>query len=268
MNSQIRADLTALRRLRILCALSLIWLAPTIACGSFAPRPTPTPTTPPPVDPTITAAVAVDTQAQPASTPAPVTPTATPAPPVGVTTTLTAPVPPATAPTGGTVLTIGQPARVTAPAGLNYRDRPDTDGNLLGQFGTGIRVTVLDGPITADDFTWWQIDDGQGNVGWAAEGDGDSEWISPRLGDPQPANRPPRVGDRVVVTSAQLSVRTQPGVDAALITRVDTGAEYTVLAGPQQADGFTWYQIRSDDGALEGWAAEGDGTDRWISPLE
>ena len=80
-----------------------------------------------------------------------------------------------------------------------------------------------------------------------------------------------RTGDRVRVTmaaGAQLTVRSQPGTNAAVVTRVDPGREFSVLAGPQQANGFTWYQIRSDDGSVEGWAADGDGTDRWLSPLE
>ncbi|HXF63612.1 MAG TPA: SH3 domain-containing protein [Caldilineaceae bacterium] len=270
MNPRFRAHLAALGRLRILLAASLIWLAPTIACGSFAPRPTPTPTLPTPVDPAITEAITGAELAQSAPTPLPPPPTDTPVPttPVTTTTPITPTDQPTVAPTGGAVLAKGQRARVTAPAGLNYRDLPDTDGALLGQFGSGVVVTVLDGPVTADNFTWWQIDDGQGNVGWAAEGDGETQWISPQLGAPQPSNRSPRVGDRVVVSGGQLSVRSQPGVNATLLTRVNSGQEFTVLAGPQQADGFNWYQIRSDDGSIEGWAAEGNGADRWLSPLE
>ncbi len=42
----------------------------------------------------------------------------------------------------------------------------------------------------------------------------------------------------------------------------------TVLAGPQSASGLNWYQVRSDDGTVEGWVAEGDGETRWVSPLE
>lgn len=263
MNSSIRASHATRRQLGALLALSLIWLAPTLACGSFAPRPTPTPTPPPEISAVATDPTTNEPDVQTMPTPLPVAPTDTPTPEATATLTPTV--------VTGAALTPGGQARVTAPAGLNYRDLPSTGANLLGQFGAGILVTVLDGPVTADEFIWWQIDDGQGNVGWAAEGDGETEWISPRLGEPQPANRAPQVGDRVRVTmpvGGQLSVRNSPGVNAALLARVNPGQEYTVLAGPQQTDGFTWYQIRSDDGALEGWAADGDGTDRWLSPLE
>jgi hypothetical protein len=255
----------------MLLAVSLIWLAPTIACGSFAPRPTPTPTLAPESTPAITDIITSPQVEVTPPTPDNATPTTTPAPAPGVTTTITATATPAATPVPGTALAVGQPARITAPAGLNYRDQPNSGGALLGQFGAGILVTVLEGPVVAEDFTWWRVEDGNGNVGWAAEGDSETTWISPQLGDPQPANRPPNVGERVVVTmpaGGQLSVRSQPGVDAALVTRVNPDQQFTVQAGPQSADGLNWYQIRSDDGTVEGWAAEGDGAERWLSPLE
>jgi len=252
--------LASLWRLRMLLVLSLLWLVPSLACGSFAPRPTPTPTPPPaPTQPEIAAG---EPQVQSVEdTPIPLPDTPTPAPTATFTPT---PIP-------GTALAAGQQGRVTAPAGLNFRDAPAASGQLLGQLGTGQVVSILEGPVSADNFTWWRLDDGQGNVGWAADGDGETEWLSPRLGEPQPVNRPPRIQDRVTVTmgaGGQLSVRVMPGTDAALVARVNTGAQFTVIAGPQSASGFTWYQIRSDDGSVEGWAADGDGTDRWLSPLE
>ena len=269
MNSTKHPPLRQLWRLRSLLLLSLLWLAPALACGSFAQRPTPTPTTPPTAAPVIQ--VNPDAATPAVATPLPQLPTDTPVPQAAAPITATAaPAAPA-APPAGNVLAPGAPARVTAPAGLNYREAPSSQAALIGQFGTGVLVTVLEGPVNADNFIWWKIDDGQGNAGWAAEGDGDTEWISPRLGDPQPVNRPPRVGDRVSVTmpaGAQLSVRATPGTNAQLLVRVNPGQQLTVLAGPQSVDGFNWYQLRSDDGSVEGWAAEGDGTTRWLSPLE
>jgi hypothetical protein len=248
-------------QVRMLLAVSLIWLGPTLACGSFAPRPTPTPTV----------AVVVETSGTPpvgdtpivAATPTSLTavtemPTLVPTPTVVFTPT----------PQPGTALAKGQPARVVAPAGLNMRQAPGAGGQLLLQLGTGIRVTIIEGPQTMDGFTWWQVDDGQGNIGWVAERDADTEWLSPQLGQAQPADRAPRVGDRVQVSIAELTIRTVPGTDASIVIRASEGQQFTVLAGPQSANGFTWYQIRSDDGSVEGWAAEGDGTTRWMSPLE
>lgn len=250
--------------LRVLFALSLLWLLPALACGSFAPRPTPTPTaqTGFGADPSAQTAPAAggEQDAIAAATPLPVLATETPVP--EVTPTFTPTVVP------GTALAAGQKARVSAPGGLNLRGTPSTAAQLVIQLGTNQVVDVVEGPTDADGFTWWRLDDGSGNVGWAAQGDGETEWISPNVGDiVQPVNRPPRVGDRVVV-AIPLSLRAQPGTGAVLLTEINPGGEYTVLAGPQPANGYNWYQIRSDDGTLEGWAADGDETDRWLSPLE
>jgi hypothetical protein len=249
------------RRLQALLAVSIIWAGPLLACGSFAPRPTTVPTPLPLATPAPgnTATPLIDLQA----TPIPLAVADTPTPEPTATFTPT--------PLPGTALAVGQPARVTAPAGLNMRDRAATGGALLLQLSTNQRVTVVEGPVDADNFRWWKVDDGLGNVGWVAESDGETNWLSPQLGVPQPVNRAPRVGDRVQVTMSsggQLSVRLTPGTNAELVARANPGDQFTVMAGPQEANGYTWFQIRSDDGAIEGWAADGTGAERWISPLE
>lgn len=260
-------------KLRVLLGLSVLWLAPTLACGSFAPRPTPTPS---PVAPATDLAVtSAETPAAP--TPAPLIVDDTPLPATGgavtdtTATTGTTGVTIATAvpapPPAANVLAVGNQARITAPNGLNMRAAATTGGNLILQLGTGQVVTIVEGPISADGYTWWRIDDGAGNSGWAVQGDGETEFLSPQLGEAQPVNRSPRVGERVVI-SVQVSVRSLPTTSANLMTYVTPGQQFSVLAGPQSADGFNWFQIRSDDGTIEGWAAEGDGTTRWISPLE
>lgn len=253
----------AQRRLRALVAASLLWAGPILACGSFAPRPTPTPT----LAPVTTAATASDPATTPIvdlqATTIPLVVADTPT--VAATATFTP------TPLPGTALAIGQPARVTAPAGLNMRDNPATSGTLLLQLSTNQKVTIVEGPIDADGFRWWKVDDGLGNVGWVAEGDGETELLSPQLGTPQPVDRAPRVGDRVQVTMAdggQLTVRLTPGTDAEMVARANPGDQFTIMAGPQEAGGYTWYQVRSDDGAIEGWAADGSGDERWLSPLE
>lgn len=250
----------------LLLAASLLWAAPTLACGSFAPRPTPTPTLPAPV--VVAEATATNTPVPPlvivdatsvfSGTVVDGTPLA---PTVPTTATVATPAP------AGDVLAVGAPARVTAPNGLNLRTNASAAGTLIVQLATGARVTVLEGPVQAESLTWWRVDDGAGQSGWVADGDGETVWLSPQLGDVQAVNRTPRVSDRVIVGTL-LSIRATPGTSATLITQVQPNTQFTVLAGPQSADGLTWFQLRSDDGSIEGWAAEGDGTTRWISPLE
>ena len=69
---------------------------------------------------------------------------------------------------------------------------------------------------------------------------------------------PLSVGIRVVVANVgdqELNVRTVPGVtESQVIFRVPEGTEFSIVDGPQQADGFTWWQIQDQTTAQRGWA--------------
>jgi hypothetical protein len=60
-------------------------------------------------------------------------------------------------------------------AGLALRESPSLDGVVVRQFQTGDYLSIVDGPVIADGFTWWQV---QGyfwpeiTVGWAVEEQG------------------------------------------------------------------------------------------------
>ena len=238
-----------------LLAITLIWIGPILACGSFQPRPTPTREPPP-------AAVPVETPIpeQPAptapSTPAPI-PTETPVPSPSPTIVVRNP------------LTIGEQARITVIGGLNMREQPTVRSENITLVAQDKRILVLEGPVSADGYIWWKVDDSQGNVGWVAGGQGEEAWISAQVGVARPVDRSPIVGDRVVVSLVgELTVRALPGIGSAVVARATTNETFTVVAGPQAADGYFWYQIRSDDGQLEGWAADGREGERWLSPLE
>jgi hypothetical protein len=82
-------------------------------------------------------------------------------------------------------------------------------------------------------------------------------------------NRAVKLGDRVQVTTAGnqlLTVRETPGKNAQLAARVLKGTQFTVRGGPTTQDSFVWWQLEGDK--VSGWAAEGDGTDRWLTPVE
>ena len=72
------------------------------------------------------------------------------------------------------------------------------------------------------------------------------------------------VGAQVVVTTdgKRLNVRRVPGMDAAIVTRVEPGTRLMVLYGPRTASGYTWWRIKSPDGTM-GWAVE-----NWLKPVE
>lgn len=219
---------------------SLIWpSAPSpTAAPSATPPPstdTPRPTVPPPTD-----------------TPAP-TSTFTPVP---------TPTP--------LVLAIGGRARVVLPEGrLNVRTDPGTAADLVGRLAPGAEVTIVDGPARRNDLVWWKVDDGAGLVGWVAEGDGTTRWLEPLPVEPTPTPVALGPGVRARVQTegeARLSLREEPGTGSALITRLKAGTEVTVLEGPVQKDGYTWWKVETAEGQI-GWVAEGDETMRWLVPL-
>jgi hypothetical protein len=51
-----------------------------------------------------------------------------------------------------------------------------------------------------------------------------------------------------------LNVREQPSTYSKIVTNVKDGTELIVLDGPRDADGYTWWQLRTPDGK-EGWGA-------------
>ncbi len=226
----------------------------TLACGSFAARPGSEPTP------------------WPTSTPRPPTATATPRPP---TATPTPPPPTPTSPPPTPTLTanhmaVGSPARVVARTGINIRQDPTAKSRLLGRFGAGVKLQVLDGPVQADGFTWWRLDDQHGKTGWAADGDSKDRWLDGDLGAPRPVARAVRPGDTVAVTvrpGLVLAIRFQPGVDALVNSRLTAGAQLQVVEGPVDVGGLRWWRV-TDGSGISGWAAEADAEERWLSPIE
>ena len=59
------------------------------------------------------------------------------------------------------------------------------------------------------------------------------------------------------------NVRSEPGLQAEKIGRLNPGETVWTVDGPRCADGYTWWFVRRLDG-LEGWTAEGDAADYWL----
>ena len=245
-------------------AIGMMALLFVAGCGSFVPQPqatptqralatlTPTPIVQPSATPTLAAAVqALYQTLTPTSTPTPVPPTSTPTPMPGK-------------------VNLGQPARVTAPTGLNIREKPAARARRLGNLPPNAVVVVTQGPVEADGYIWWQVQDRYDLSGWVAGSDGEDIWLTGELGEKRPVNHPVRLGDEVMVTTSygrNLSIRYEPGVHGLLKKRVAGGVILQVIDGPVILDGIRWWKVRRADG-LTGWAAEGSKRERWLSPLE
>ena len=72
----------------------------------------------------------------------------------------------------------------------------------------------------------------------------------------------------VCTQSDRLIVRENPRRGASEITRIPTGTRMTIIGGPECANSWSWWRVRTDDGVV-GWVSEGgDGTDPYfICPL-
>jgi len=233
-----------------------------LACGGFQVRVTPTPTSTPSqatIEPTAPPTVIV-------VAPTTVVPTATLTPTAVLTATVT--------PEPG--LTPGKSARVAAAGGLNVREQASTSGKQLGKLNAGAVVKVRGGPKEANGYTWWQIDDGAGLVGWVAAGTKDDPWLVPETtsaptaaGGGKLVNRDVKLGDRVQVTTQEgkvLTIREAAGKDAKPVARVLPGTQFVVRGGPVRQDGYLWWQLEGEQ--VNGWAAEGEPGDRWLTPVE
>ncbi len=65
--------------------------------------------------------------------------------------------------------------------------------------------------------------------------------------------QPAAIGIGSTVQIAEpLNLRTSPGLDAGVITVLETGTFVTVVGGPQAASGFTWWQLSTPSGT--GWS--------------
>lgn len=52
--------------------------------------------------------------------------------------------------------------------GLNRRSAPGLNSTVHDSLNIGTQVTLLEGPLTADGYTWWRIRASDGREGWVA----------------------------------------------------------------------------------------------------
>ncbi len=119
----------------------------------------------PVVTPTAAAVVGAQT-ATPTTMPLPtatITPTVAPA--VVVTATLV--------PTATGTIQVGGQVRVTGTQFLNARRGPGLSFQLVTRFDENSILTVLQGPVQANNYQWWEVRNDQGQ-GWCAD-----EWLQP-----------------------------------------------------------------------------------------
>lgn len=179
------------------------------------------------------------------------------------------------------------------PNSARIRETPGKDGKLIANLAEGIPFVVLEGPQCQDGLLWWKIKADNGVIGWTAEGDKDKYYFMPigaeatgtfsvRL-TPQsiiavdcPDTPPTRfaIGVRGIVRSAapgdtpnSLRIHDKATIQSPILVYLPENRPFTIVDGPQCADGYIWWKLKSDDGGVTGWAAEGDTSKYYYMPL-
>ncbi|MEM4309080.1 MAG: SH3 domain-containing protein [Thermoplasmata archaeon] len=148
---------------------------------------------------------------------------------------------------GSTKFKIGDTVITTAD--LNVRTAPGTSNSIIKTEPKGTIGTVVAGSQYASGYYWWKIKYNDGVTGWSAE-----NWLEKYSGGGGGSSGKFRIGD-IVQTTANLNVRTGPGLSYSVIKTEPAGSVGKVIGGPTSADGYTWWKIQYNDGTT-GWSAE------------
>jgi hypothetical protein len=74
-------------------------------------------------------------------------------------------------------------ARVSLDVNLFNRVRaaPALSAEVIGELGPGTVMQIVDGPVCADGYVWWQVEHSSlpGGKGWTAEGDFQAYFLEP-----------------------------------------------------------------------------------------
>lgn len=142
---------------------------------------------------------------------------------------------------------------------LVVRAEPGLDGAVVGSLTFGEHATVIDGPVAADGYDWYLLEQDGLTIGWSVRGftvsgvtDSPSTSIAP-VG--QAGSLDIQVGGTVSVNVDSLVVRAEPGLSGAAVGSLTFGERATVLDGPVVADGYEWFLLQ--DGVTTGWSVQG-----------
>lgn len=175
-------------------------------------------------------------------------------------------------PTGS--LQIGGQARVFTTEGdrANMRSGPGTNFSVIEQLSNDTVVTILEGPQTGDNFTWWRVQTGT-NSGWVVESADQVRVLQPFGVLPTVVPTPftassasLSIGVSAIVTENgdNLNARRQPSTNASVVAILRSSEIFPVVGGPVTAEGFTWWQVETTGGFA--WVAEGTADEKWLLP--
>lgn len=137
-------------------------------------------------------------------------------------------------------LILGESAQVsyTQGAGVNVRDSIGFNGSVITTLNEGVAVTVLDGPVMAEDGSYWYYVSAAGTQGWII-----SDYLA----------LPPGSYAQVVNTGGEgVNVRGAASITGGIITTLHEGTTVRIIEGPVWGDdGASWMKV--DHEGVVGW---------------
>ena len=114
----------------------------------------------------------------------------------------------------------------------------------------GTRFSVIGGPGSNQGYYWWQVRTKIGSIsyeGWIAE-------TSPPSAPGKFLHPTPISQSTQVVVYGNLNLRSSASAAATAIATMPGGTILNIVGGPEQNEGYTWWQVSGPSGI--GWAAE------------
>ena len=144
----------------------------------------------------------------------------------------------------GGSFSIGDTVYVTSDV-LNVRSGPGTGYSVIDVMSFGQNGLIIDGPVAANGYTWYELT----YVGGAVDG-----WVAGEyLGLVSTGGFD--IGDTVSVVADALNVRSGPGTGYTVVDLLTYGDQGIVIDGPYSANGYFWYELSYAGGAYSGWVA-------------
>lgn len=137
---------------------------------------------------------------------------------------------------------IGDMVEATEP--INIRARPGLAQTVIATLGTGGRMEITQGPVAVNNYIWYGVYTQNDDGGWVVEN------TLRRVGSPVQKFQ---IGDTARVTES-LRLRTSPSTSSQTIAVLDPGTTGKVVGGPENANGYTWWQLQTSAGT--GWAVQ------------
>jgi hypothetical protein len=176
---------------------------------------------------------------------------------------------------GNAAVSVGATATVFTTEGdpLNIRSGPGTQFSIVDRVLSGETVSVLEGPVTAENFTWWRVRTPAGIEGWTVESADNVRTLQITGSAPVAVATPLPAG---IFVGGQATVALNPGGAANLRAEPSTSAPvsriirdnrtFNVIGGPVSADGYVWWQVQTPDTSLTGWMVEAVGDETVLEP--